>query len=257
MAKVIMWPPVGAVGTEWTEVAPTQISRSMITGAERVSAIQRKRRMARLEVAAIGRSTYDAGYMEMLKRYLEGVHLVRLYSYPVAWHFDRPERVVRRGRVYTDKGQTYVEVFGNAPDKQVLRPADFLTLFLPTGSTSDLKPLDWFNAFDPLAWATDSTTNAAGVSWFNGVPYNGTTVQVTQPVRSDSTGRAVVPVFEQVADCADLYLMFGACDTGVFRPVEYPRAMQPHLGNWTYEWEFREVFADEVDGFQEVNPWKR
>jgi hypothetical protein len=254
-AKVIMWPPVGAIGTEWTEVAPVQVSRSMVTGAERVSAIQRKRRMASLTVSGFGRTPYDAGYMEMLKRFLEGVHLVRLYSYPIAWHFDRPERAVRRGRVYNDNGRTYVEVFGVKPDSLVMRPADFLTLFLPSGDTTELQPLDWFNSLDPLDWQTDGTTNADPVTWFSGIPYNGTTVQATQPVRSDGSGRAIVPVFETIPNQTDIYLVFGSADTAAFRPVEYPRSRQPHLGNWEYEWEFREVFADEVGGFTEVNPW--
>jgi hypothetical protein len=254
-AKVIMWPPVGAIGTEWTEIAPVQVSRSMVTGAERVSAIQRKRRMASLTVAGFGRTPYDAGYMEMLKRFLEGVHLVRLYSYPVAWHFGRPERAIRRAKITSDLGQTYVTVYGVKPDSLVLRPADFLTLFLPNGQTTDLNGIDWFNGSNPVDWQTDNTTNAEPVSWFSGHPYGGTRVQVTQPVRSDSTGRAVVPIFETIPDVNDLYIMFGDCDTGVFRPVEYPRARQPYLGNWEYEWEFREVFADEVGGFTEVNPW--
>jgi hypothetical protein len=252
-AKVFMWPPVGAIGTEWTEDAPVQVSRSMITGAERVSAVQRKRRMASLKVAGFGRNTYDAGYMEMLKRFLEGVHLVRLYSYPIAWHLDRPEKVVRRGRVYTDNGQTYVEVFGMKPSALVLRPADFLTLFLPSGTTTDLQPLSWLTGANPLAWLNGSDP----LTWFNGQPYGGMTVQVTQPVQSDSSGRAIVPVFEPVPDQADIYLISGACDTGVFRPLQYPRAMQPVMGNWEYDWQFREVFADEVGGFAEVDPWSR
>lgn len=254
-AKVIMWPPVGAIGTEWTEIAPVQVSRSMVTGAERVSAVQRKRRLASLTVAGFGRNTYDAGYMEMLKRYLEGVHLVRLHSYPIAWHFDRPERAIRRANVSNDNGQTYVTVYGTKPDSLVLRPADFLTLFLPSGQTTGLQPLDWFSGVNPVDWQTNNTTNANPVSWFSGQPYNGTRVQVTQPVYSDDTGLAVVPVFETVPSASNIYIVFGDSDTGVFRPVEYPRAKQPYLGNWEYEWEFREVFEDEVGGFTEVNPW--
>jgi hypothetical protein len=254
-AKVILWPPVGAVGTEWTEEAPVQVSRSMLTGAERVSAVQRKRRLASLSVAGIGRNTYDAGYVEVLKRYLEGVHLVRLYSYPIAWHLDRPQRAIRRGRVYSDLGQTYVEVFGTTPDSLVMRPGDFLTLFLPSGTTTDLYPLDWLVGTDPLSWLTDDTTNANPVTWFSGFPYNGTSVQAIRPVQSGGDGRAIVPIFETLADVADLYLIFGSADTGVFRPVEYPRAAQPVMGNWSYDWQFREVFADEVGGFTEVNPW--
>jgi hypothetical protein len=254
-AKVIAWPPVGAVGVEWTEIAPVQISRSMVTGAERVSAFQRKRRAATLSVAAVGRTAYDAGYMEMLKRFLEGVHLVRLNSYPVAWHLDRPERKFCRGDVYTDQGQTFVRVYGLKPNTQVCRPADFLTLFLPNGETTDLNPFAWQDGDDPVEWFVDDTTSPDNLSWFSGTPYGGTVIQVTRPVISDSSGWADVPVFESVANQTQIYLVFGSCATGAFRPLEYPRAVQPQSGNWTYDWQFREVFADEVGGFTEVNPW--
>jgi hypothetical protein len=100
-----------------------------------------------------------------------------------------------------------------------------------------------------------NATDANPLTWYSGYPDLGTTVQVTQPVRSDDSGRATVPVFETVADQTQIHLIFGASATGAFRPVSYPRAIQPQSGNWTYDWEFREVFADEVGGFVEVNPW--
>jgi hypothetical protein len=256
-AKVIAWPPVGALGTEWTEIAPVQISRSMITGAERVSAFQRKRRLATISVPGIGRTTYDGGYMEMLKRFLAGTNLVRLHSYPVAWHLDRPERITARGNVFTHTGQTFVEVFGLKPGIQVCRPGDFITLLIPPSSTTQDSPLSWQNDQNPFEWLTDDSTNADLLTWFAGAPDFGTTVQVTQPVTSDDTGRAVVPVFETVAAQTQIYLVFGACATGAFRPISYPRAVQPNSGSWSYDWEFREVFADEVGGFLEVNPWAR
>ena len=253
-ARVIAWPPVGAIGTEWTEVAPVQVSRSMVTGAERVSAFQRKRRMASLVVPGIGRNTYDGGYIEMLKRYLEGVHLVRLYSYPVAWHMDRPQRTMLRGNVYTHQGQTYVEISGLPPSRTVCRPGDFITLFLPGGTTQSGE-LTWETGDNPFTWLTSVGTNADTLTWYHGAANSGTTVQVTRPAESDDMGRARVAVFESVADYTQVYLLFGACDTGAFRPMSYPRAVQPQQGSWTYEWQFREVFADEVGGFQEVNPW--
>lgn len=254
-ARVIAWPPVGATGVEWTEVAPVQISRSMITGAERVSAFQRKRRMATVSVPGIGRNTYDGGYMEMLKRYLEGVHLVRLNSYPIAWHLDRPERGTRRGDVHTDAGRTYVTVYGLQPNRQVCRPGDFLTLFLPSGVSGTSETLSWQNGDDPFTWSSDDTTNAETLTWFYGSGNVGTTVQVTQPVVSDDTGVAIVPIFETIANQTQIYLVFGACATGVFRPMSYPRAIQPNVGQWSYDWQFREVFADEVGGFVEFDPW--
>jgi hypothetical protein len=250
-AKVFAWPPVGVIGAEWTEDAPVQVSRSMVTGAERVSAIQRKRRIASLTVAGLGLNTFQAGYMQMLIRYLEGVHLVRLYSYPISWRLEQPERAIRRGNVTTDLGQTFVTIYGNKPNSLVFRPADFLTLFLPSGATTDLNPFTWLDGTDPLPWK--NSTNP--LTWFSGTPYGGTTVQITQPVYSDDSGVAIVPVFETVPDQSNIYLIAGASDTGVFRPVSYPRAVQPYSGNWTYDWEFREVFGDEVGGFTEVNPW--
>lgn len=270
-AKVIAWPPVGAVGVEWTEVAPVQVSRSLITGAERVSAFQRKRRMATITVPGVGRSTYDGGYMEMLKRYLAGVNLVRLYSYPVAWHFDRPERIMVRGTVYTHLGQTWVDVSGLKPNTEVCRPGDFLTLFITPASSTPTGSLPWTNEGDPVDWFMDDASSPDSLTWFAGSPDLGTAVQVTRPVVSDDTGRASVPVFETITSNSgfggdilnsllgvgtNIYVLFGSSDTGVFRPMSYPRAVQPQMGNWAYEWQFREVFADEVGGFLEVDPWR-
>lgn len=249
--KVIKWPPVGAIGAEWTEVAPVQISRSMVTGAERVSAFQRKRRMVSISVPAIGENMYDAGYMEMLKRELEGIHLVRLESYPINWHLDFIEKGIRRGDVYTDLGKTYVIVYGLKPNSLVARPADFMRLFLSDPDGPEQNTLPWQNSNDPLTWQN----NGQPLTWFYGADYAGTSVQVTAPVTSDEDGRAVIPIFETIPDQTQIYLKFGASDTGAFRPMQYPRSVQPVSGNWSYDWEFREVFSDEVGGFLEVDPW--
>jgi hypothetical protein len=208
-------------------------------------------------VQGIGRTTYDGGYMEMLKRYLEGFNLVRLHSYPVAWHLDKPEQVTARGNVFTSAGQTFVEVYGLKPLTEVCRPGDFLTLFLAPEPTTTGDPLTWGTGTDPLAWKIEDTLGADSLTWFAGSTDFGTSVQVTQPVTSEDTGRAVVPIFEKIPDQTQIQLIFGSRATGAFRPVAYPRAVQPQSGNWTYDWEFREVFADEVGGFLEVDPWAR
>jgi hypothetical protein len=250
---VIMWPPVGAVGTEWTEFAPVQISRSLLTGAERVSAFQRKRRLVSLSVAGIGKNTYDAGYMEMLKRHLEGTKLVRLFSYPINWHIEagqnRADRssqplawetednplawqtggnplywftgTVLTGSTDTVNGRPVVQVSGLPPNKLVARPGEFLHMFE-----------DW----------ADASTMA--------------TFQVTAPAHSNASGEAVIAIFEVPSSpITDARVSIGVSTTGVFRPDSYPRAVQPNTGNWTYDWAFREVFSDEVGGFTEVNPW--
>ena len=253
-ALVYAWPPVGVVGAEWTEVAPVQVSRSMLTGAERVSAIQRKRRMARLSVPGVGRTMYDAGYMEMLKRYLAGVHLVRLHSYPINWYLDaQGDNEFRQSR----------RVHWRALDDQ------------PLNWSAGNQNLYWFSG--TILYGSSSTTNGRPTLTVSDLPPNTLvarpgefvqvfgdilsdvpthTYQVVQPSMSNNSGVATVYVFEShTASFTGARISLGVCATGVFRPVEYPRSVQPLGGNWTYDWEMREVFEDEVGGFTEVNPW--
>lgn len=250
--KVFMWPPVGAIGTEWTEEAPVQISRSMVTGAERVSAVQRKRRLATLTVPGFGRSPYDAGYIEILKRHLEGVHLVRLNSYPINWHFDSETDRLTRGS----------------------------TRLL---WTADGDPLDWTASSVPLYWfsgtvlaGTSTTVSGASHLAVTGLPPSilvarpgefvtvypsvandtgAVTAQIAVPAYSDAGGAATLRLFDPIANGAWARVSIGTSQSAVFRPEAYPRARQPYIGNWEYEWAFREAFADEVGGFEEINPW--
>jgi len=250
MVRVIAWPPVGVTGTEWTEDAPVQISRSMLTGAERVSAFQRKRRLATLIVPGFGRTTYDAGYIEMLKRYLEGINLVRLNSYPINWH---------------------IEANGN-PALRQSRP-----LLWSAGG----DPLEWESGSEPLLWftgtyvtGTTATVDGRPVLYVTGLPPNmlvirpaefitlfsetgSETVQAVAPATTDDTGAATILLFEAPAESyTSARVNLGTCDTGVFRPVDYPRAVQPVRGDWSYTWSFREVFEDEVGEFEEFDPWR-
>ena len=239
--KVFAWPPVGVVGAEWSEDAPVQVSRSLITGAERISAAQRKRRVASLRVSALARNAMGAGYIEMLKRHLAGIHLVRLYSYPINWHIaaisDAPGRVVAgrdtqqwagldqqwyagatlAGTTGTEDGWPVITVSGFPPGAMVARPGEFLTAF--EGDT----------------------------------PHR---MQITKPATSDASGAAVIRLFEALPSLTDVQVAMGSSDTGAFRPVSYPRSMQPTGADWTYDWEFREVFEDEVGTFDEVDPWR-
>ncbi|WP_146592319.1 hypothetical protein [Puniceibacterium confluentis] len=228
MINVYAWPPVGARGTEWTEVAPVQESRSIITGADYTSAAQRIRRMVTLSVSGL-RGGDHAGYMEVLKRYLAGIHAVRLYSAPINKHLAAARRDVLlfseatlTGTTGTDAGGwPVITVSGLPVSSLIARPGEFLTAFV---DSEDLV---------------------------------GVTVQIANPAVSNGSGVAVVRLFEPLPALTGVGVRVGASDTGVFKPVRYPRAVQPVQGDWTYDWEFREIFEDEVGagGFVEVNPW--
>jgi hypothetical protein len=253
MTLVYAWPPVGVTGAEWTEEAPVNASRSIITGRRYVSAHARKRRIASLNVSALANGRSGAGYVEVLKRLLAGgVNLVRLQSYPVYWWLDDQRlRDLRQsvptfwtdgvdpdvswsvgaaplawfdGRVLTGTAGTdaagwpVLTVSGLPPSTLIVRPAEFVTLFDTLTATS------------------------------------GQRAQVMTEARSDAGGVAVLRLMAPLTGSGRVNI--GTSDTGVFEAVTIPRAAQPVRGDWSYAWSFREVFADEVPGgFEELDPW--
>ncbi|WP_226559630.1 hypothetical protein [Salipiger thiooxidans] len=249
--NVYAWPPVSLTGWSWTVSDPVERSESLLTGASYLSAAQRRRRMATMDVSGVSRNRMGAGYMESLKVFLQGgLHLVRLYSMPISlitrhsiedrqslslewssedgdldwsasgtelfWYSGTP----LTGTTGTDAaGFATVTVEGLPPNALVARPSEFLTIFA--------------NADDAV----------------------GVTVRIVTAAVSDASGVAVVRVFESPGAFADARVNLGTCDTAVFRPVDMPTPPQMLATDWTYTWEFREVFADEVGGFVEVDPW--
>lgn len=250
--NVYAWPPVSLHGWMWTLSDPIQRSRSIITGADYVSAAQRRRRIAALEVSGIGKNRMGAGYIESLIELLKGgQHCVRLYSC----------RINVRGGLATD-----------------LRQSD------PLLWTEGSEDLEWSAGGADLFWYTGSvivgTTGTDAAGWpiitVEGLPPNalvarpsefitiyadendaGSTYRVLAPAYSDGTGTAVIRLHDDPGALTDVRVNLGTSETAVFRPVSIPQAMQYKTGDWSYTWEFREVFEEEVGagGFVELDPW--
>jgi hypothetical protein len=245
---VISFPPVGVVGSMWTVAAPVQRSQSLMTGRRFVSRMGRDRREAMVNVSALSKSRSGAGYSEMLIRHLDGgANLVRLTSAPINWHLDNARlESLRSSRPMTwttggaplgwqDNGQPLlwfngtviggvvsglqIEVSGLPANTLICRPGDFIEVF--------------------------ATLSAA----------SGTIAQATAEARSDANGMAVIKLFDPLPAGTYPRVNIGASDSRVFEALEMPRSPQPIGANWFYQWNFREVFADEVGGFTEVNPW--
>ena len=244
MIRVYAWPPVGVVGTEWSETSPVRRSRSLLTGADYISTTQRRRRVVTLEVSSLARGRSGAGYSEALKRLLQGgVNAVRLHSYPINWYLD----ALRND-------------FQSAPLSWTTNGDDL-------GWEANGSELLWFTG--PALQGTVGTEGGWDVVTVTGAPANtllvrpgdfvriyGAEVGVAQVVteaRSDANGDATIRLFEPLPN--DGTLSLGDRESIVARPESIPRAVQPVSGNWTYEWQFREIFADEVGGFEEVDPW--
>ena len=245
MANVYAWPPVAHVAAEWTMVAPVGASRSLITGGRFVSAAQRRRRVARLDVSALSLDRSGAGYVEVLKRLLDGgVHLVRLWSTPINWHLDDDAERDRRsrpmswvlpptgidweseigpfewwtgpgipeGEAITDAGFPAIRVTGLEPERLIIRPGEMVTMI------------------------GGGTAMALRATW------------------SDADGEAVIRLVTALTGTGAVVI--GSRETGVFEADAMPRAMQPMGQNWMIGWSFTEVFEDEGRGpFVEVNPW--
>lgn len=253
--NVFPWPPVGAIGAEWTEDAPVARLRSALTGRDQMQASQRKRRIATVQVSALARGRSGGGYCEMLKQLLEGgIHGVRLKSSPINWHLDEAQRqgldlnagplswrtgsdplawrsggeallwysgkVIRGGAATVFTLFTLLPVTGLPPNMLVARPGDFIQLY---------------RVSDP------------GVTQI---------VRVVRPALTNSAGEVTLQL-DRAPTISYPGISFAGQDEAVFRvDGPLPRAVQPVGGDWSYTWNFREVFADEVGGFTErTNTW--
>lgn len=243
MANVYAWPPVGLLAAEWSMTAPVATSRSLVTGGEFVSAAQRRRRVATLEVSALALGRNGAGYMEVLKRLLDGgVHLVRLTSTPINWHLD-------------------------AVAEDAARPRPMTWIVPPGGIGWEVPPggIDWWTSGPSIG--TAGTVDGWPVVTVTGLPpgrmiarpgefvtLGDATAMVLRPAWSDDAGEAVIRLVTPLE--GDGPCIVGARETAVFAADAMPRAMQPLGQNWSYQWQFTQVFEDEGRGpFVEVDPW--
>ena len=248
--NVYRFPPVKVLASAWWQDAPTSRSQSLISGKRFVTSWAPPRRMVRLRLSSLAGGRSGAGYLEVLRRYLEGGQsLVRLYSNPINRYIDaqaenparQSEHVVLNiggvdvdyqedstdvdiytgrflsGTVETDGGFPAVEVSGLVPLKLAARPGEFLTVFED---------------------ADDLT---------------GETVMVTTEATAGAAGNAMVRVM--TAPTHGGRVCIGVSDTAVFEVTDMPPTPQGITGDWVHNWQFREVFSAEVGGFTEVNPW--
>jgi hypothetical protein len=255
MTLVYAWPKVGKVAVEWTVVDPIARSRSLLNGKRYVTAAKRRRRAASLRVSGLTRA--GGGYMEVMKDYLAGgVNLVRLTS--------TRNPLMEAGVPDGLRRQTVID--------------------WTQGDTD--APLSWQEGSgpDPLLWVTGVTlpatlvTDGAGFPAIRitGLPASTLVAKVGEFVQgyqtpllyetrrvarnawTDADGVAVVRVTRAFTMPPTGGANLGVEDDGVFEVVgDLPRAQQPAFAEFSYEWDFLEVFSDEATGgFVEVNPWR-
>lgn len=261
--RVYRWPPaLAVVGAEWTVEDPVSRSVSLLTGRVQMSAAQRRRRVAVLNVE--GAYGDGGGYIEALKELLRGgIHAVRLHSHTVNF------------------GETLGAIIPTNAQQVALKTPDLAgqNLRLVTGSdylTGQTVTLFTGTNYNPAPYTLTVLSPNQGMGRANvaGMPpltdmarvgqfvtvfsEDGTTYEtrrLLRAVRSASDGTASIWTAEPFT--ADGNVEFGTRDTGIFLPDEMPRAVRPAWQAWQVGWSFREIFADEIapDTFTEVDPW--
>lgn len=244
MVDVVKWPPVGLTAFEISKVDPVSVSKTLINSRPFVSRFGRSRRVATNVVTGFGYDSAGSGYMEMFKEYLEGgSNLIRLDITSGIWHFVRA---------------------GNNP---------LLSNAL----------LEWTSNGGELVWTTGGTellwfekgivaTSKAGESIIvTGLPPNTTIVRPHEIVSiyvngvkesrrvrkvSKSNPSGIAQIFTKGEFSGVGPVILGDSESVVFRvDGMLPRAVQPQIGEWTYEWSLTEAFEDEYDAWIEVDPW--
>lgn len=215
---VYAWPPVSARGRSWRVHDPVAVTRSALSGKEVIQSSQRARRLVTLEVSGLSAQRRAGGYMEMLGRLLQGgAHAVRLSSWSPNWHLDA---LPRAGH-------------------------DWLSLSVSASATTSAGFAAWriegLLPSYPLIKAGERFTVGSAV------------YQAVNEVVANAEGVAIARVLEATSGTGLVTL--GAQESAVFRPDSIPEAPQAVGQDFIFKWSFREVFADEVGGFTERNPW--
>lgn len=238
MVKVIKWPDLPVLGWEFTRVHPVSRSQSALTGADYLSQSKVSRRVGALTINGVSTSFDAGGTIEMLKDEIAGVNLVRIVSIPAHWHL---AHLPVRGRVklnWTAGG-------------------------IPLNWTADGVALNWYSGaalygvpFDDGDYQgleiSGLTPGAVAVYPNETLSVGETRARSYHKAVAGSDGKVRIRVNRPIAEAGAVKI--GVDDERVYRLDDQPRAMRTLGSQFRYDFAFREVFEDETDGFEEVDP---
>lgn len=250
MVQVIAWPPLGLHGYENTIDAPISISRSVLTGKRYASAAQPARRVATAIASGIGPDGGGAGYIEMLKRQLDGgINLVRVALCTPNYRGDvRGLSRLRGQRPFTWYSGEYSMTWTSGGNPMTWMVGREITALSDVINGSPVLRCSGLPPSRTVAFPSEivRVTDAAGDTF---------TARVLRVARSNPAGSAVIYLDGTLPDGE---VLIGFRESVVFE-VENAnelRAVQSMRGDWSYTFRLREVFEAETDGFVEVDPWR-
>lgn len=247
--NVIAWPPFQLTGWELADVFPQSRSVGLIEGRARTSSAQRARRVATANISGIGTNLDGAGYVRMLNKQWAGrPNLTRVQCMSSLWYLSRSGQDLRNNILtWTDSGtellwtDTSTELLWGdgefALSGEPLTDGDWYGL-----TVSNLPPSQIIARPSELI---SVSTNTATETAF-----------VMKTTSSNADGVATIRTDKATAFTLDGLVSIGHGEEIVFEAQSVPRSVQGTSGTFGFQWDFREVFADEyAGGFVEVDPW--
>jgi hypothetical protein len=245
MAIVYAWPDVAPREWRWSVDDPLSSSSSIITGRRYASQSERRRRVARLVISG-SRSDWG-GRMEAMKRLIQGgANYVRLWSRPMLYALPDAERVGDLLSWRTDVEVMSWTTAGREP--MVWLTGRVIEVVLTTVDGLPAARLSGLPASQTVALPGEPISFYAAV----GDPYPSESRTILRELVSDGDGVATAVLDKAATHTgrADIGI-----ETGVFKALDIPDPSRVVGEEWYYDWMFREVFSDEVGGFEEINPW--
>lgn len=247
MTNVYAWPPVGLTGWELHPQHGVSRSTGFFGDSAYTSSRGRFRRMVTAVATGLGVDMNAAGYIENLKYLLAGgEHLVRIEAQAPLWFFLDLDPNLRNALMNWTEGET--EMVWTDGGTEVLFSEGRYPL-AATPAMDGVWPALQVSGFPPntvvahpsqrVTVTTDSASEASRV--------------LTAAV-SDGSGEALIRTFDTFTLTG--LASFGDTESMVLEATDIPRAVQPIGGDWSYTWNFREVFADEYESWTELNPWQ-
>lgn len=247
--NVYAWPPFQLTGWELAEHYPQSRSVGLIEGRPRTSSAQRGRRIATANVTGIGTNRAGAGYVRMLNRLWSGEpNLVRVECLSTLWYLSRAGQDLRNNVLaWTDDGSDLVWTV--PPEEMIWGDGEYALVGAPVTEGG------WFalgvSGLPPLRIIARPSEL---ISVSNGEATE--TAYVMRVTKSDADGLAVIRTDKPAAFTLSGLVSIGHKESIVFEAQGVPRSVQGVTGTFGYQWDFREVFADEyAGGFAEVDPW--
>lgn len=250
MTNVYAWPPFSITGWELAEVYPQSRSVGLIEGRSRTSAAQRPRRNATAIVQGIGQDESGAGYVRMLERQWAGApKLVRVGCLQSLWFLSR------RG---LDLSTEIIEWADNGEE----------LVWTVNGDDLVWGDGDWDLQGAPVADGPWASLRVEGLPPSRIVARPSEVIKVfgssaiesayvMTVARSDADGVATIRTDRATAFTQTGLVSIGEAESIVFEAQGTPRAVQGMSGNFSFTWDFREVFEDEYPGgWTEIDPWR-